>query len=1732
MAFPGSIYAPPGVYTQTKFEDPVRGLAAGLRIPMIVGTGSEILAQDGLELVRGSSSTVDQRVVQEDEAGRAVVSISDAGAVTRGSFDGERNRVQVKHFPIVTGNGTGTTATDAATVLVTIDGTPSVVLAIDGAKGILTLSSAPPTGADVRVTYYFNRTDTLITDTLSDQASPDGPEVYGEVGQNFEIVESVNDTLVFTVDSEDAVEVTISESPSGGWTAAQIAAFINSAATGTSLVASTAINSFGDTVLYLVADRDIAVGEGSANTTLGLTAGSDTARNKVFYVFQRPIVDGSNAGVATTDPADVTVKVDGTQVIPSAVDGQSGAITLPFAPEVGAVITATYYFNSWQDTFDYLAHRGIQNITQCGITPDRNDYVDGADFVLQDDKILWGTAVAVEAGEATSGGTVFDGTQVAASLVDTRQYLASCAPVVNTSVNPPVENRLDFTLPLQPTTGNGRDTPLSSDTYSAVSNGRIDLPTNRPDLVFAYWGYSVADALDRGRVEVTKVESATNTITLAEPVPADAQVYATFYYNTLVDQTYSVACVTAGASGVGTYSISNESGAALLTPQFDSKGTSLATVTVNFPSGSERRPDVRFEAPFDSTSFTGAVEEDVTIQFESRDATPAKYAVPGSGPYYTVSGASDHFDLEVDAVALGAGFVDLSDVNGAGCGFAAQHTGDEVVYDPDNGYTDYAIDSTNNSIDLQVDGVLIQAEANSGTTTAEEYVTAINDAAWGDWDTVSGAGAVDGSTIALAAPGLASSSDVEDYYVGWTVEIITAGGVAPEGETSTVAAYDATTGIATVSPVFSAQVPGGATYRVYNADACPLMRGTTRFLASTTIALNEFDQLSFSYNGDTTAQATTTITLTPGAYPTATDLVTEINAQITAAALGYGLVCGVDTSGRLTFTLTCAAADDADGGYVEFVSNGTAARDFATLAGLSHAGTADAAQAKMIHGPIARYHTDGGGAATGGLLYDRIILRNRIYPGSGSVDGQSTLDQCQLEILGGTGASQAGLVAEETALAGLRGTIMEPTLFGEIGLSGGQSAAGEPLVTFYQSGGTTPQNNVFSFTFEGTPVSFEFTDSLGNPIASGASADVPLGPAGTTNTILNQIAAAMSAAGIAASAGAVLTAGLIVQEGAGIRFRGASSRSSASIVIGGGSANSALGFSSGDTAFRSALSAKALVSALMGHAQAAIADTILSWEGAATYFAAEAIAKTVYDDAGARYLFLQSQSAGSSSSIAFTDAAVDSVTLPSTGLGVQAGDGNVGEAAIEGYFVTSSVAGGSGSADTSLLNAGTGQDGIVGQTYRDAVTGLTFTVLERDGGSAYPTGANATVTFKVRASVTSDSNLPVNTIPGVELTVSNTTGVVVGDTADVNTYEKGGSQPAVGDVYYVSYQYRKQDYSPQLYTKMSAVEATYGEKSPNFPVSLAAYFGFVNGAVLIGIKQVQKDTDTDADGIQDAASDDAWLAAIDDIEGKLPGGLSLDVICPLKGDSVTLFEYIAKHCDLQSSIRYQAERTAVCGFSAGTEPRAAGETAQAIARTRMRFVYPDIGTLTLSRADGTNDSYLVDGTYFAAAMVGASVSPTLDVATPWTGIRLFGFDQIGRVLDAVQQNQVAVKGITVLEDVPPVIRVRQGLTSDMSNVLTKTPTVILIADEVQRQARATLNRFIGTKFLPGVTSDIELQMSTTLRQLQEANIIAAYTGVSAAVDTEDPTVANVEAYYQPVFPLLYIVCTFNVRSSL
>ena len=235
MPFPGSIYAPPGVYTRTLFENPIQGVLAGVRIPIFIGTGNEVLQQLDLEVIRGSSSSVDQQVPQEDETGRAVVEITVTGQVVLGNFNGDRRRIQVRNFPIVSGDGSGSTATDPSTVLVTINGQPDVVLSVARADiGVIEISTAPELGDDVRVTYFFNRTDTQETDDLSDQITTGSAIIDGAIGNLYEFTSETN-VMSFRVDDDQNQEVSVTF-PTGLVSAGTVVSLINGAAAATSLV--------------------------------------------------------------------------------------------------------------------------------------------------------------------------------------------------------------------------------------------------------------------------------------------------------------------------------------------------------------------------------------------------------------------------------------------------------------------------------------------------------------------------------------------------------------------------------------------------------------------------------------------------------------------------------------------------------------------------------------------------------------------------------------------------------------------------------------------------------------------------------------------------------------------------------------------------------------------------------------------------------------------------------------------------------------------------------------------------------------------------------------------------------------------------------------------------------------------------------------------------------------------------------------------------------------------------------------------------------------------------------------------------------------------------------------------------------------------------------------------------------------------------------------------------------
>lgn len=1412
-------YVPPGVYTRTLTEANAANIVAGLRIPAVIGVGQEELDQDDLELIRGSSSTLDQQILSENVSDRFVLDETNPSNPVLGPADGTLTKFRVRNFPLVDGQGFGRVTNNANAVSVTVNGTQVAVGGVVGADGYVILQIPPQAGDNVRVTYFFRRTDTAFTDTVSSQVTATQAELTTPATAPFVVVAGTSDTLILKV---DGVENTITLT-AGSNTAASLKTQIDSA-----LISGLATTVFTDNQgldhVTLIASQEVEIGSGNANGILGFATGNRTDRNSVFRVFQRPVVDGSDGGITTNDTSKVTVLVDGVQVVPTSLDGTNGLVTLALPPAPNAVVTINYFANTWQNTFDFLPNTLVTNVVRCGFAPSRSDFIQDQDFVVENPSedvsiIHWGTSYSVAAGTTTVGSTAFDDTQILPTLVDDKWYGAETTRYVDTSVVPAAVSETVFVLPEIPTTGNGRDTLLGQTLYNSVANDRIGLPTDRPDLVQAWAGRDFRDATSRNALTVTAVDSANRRITVQDVVPPDMKVFATFNYNRIGDDTYTLTSKVAGAVGTGQFELASTAQARNLHQiRFGTK-TGLPE-TVQWPRGVENITDA---------FHTGAgtpVNETVTVTFGSELATNAQFTNDGAAPYSLFAGTSDQF---------------RTDING----------------------TSFVVD-----LDTAVVAALVSDRI-----------------------------AVDGSD-------------------------------------------------------------------------------------QVTITLGVNDEFNITIDG-----TEIDVTLTAGT-PTITAVVAEINAAI-----------------------------DADAAF-----SGTAPNALCAFQRIGPAGG------------------------------DHIITISGYNTPSAIPDGFD--EDYYVAIRQGTAESTLGYAAFDRANSTITATNKPATILGTL--------AG----TFIITAGVDDELNI---QVDGV----DYTITL---------------PSGAAVTAASVVAAINGVAGLT-NVSSVGTGSNLDQ----IRLTSQTFDAGSRIVIKAGTANTVLGFTTGDEASQTLVTAQEIVNNLMGFAG----------------FVAEGFAY-VQEINGEDYITIESTAVGATtSSVAFVTG-TNSAFNVTTGIGIEAGtSGDNGEDASDNFVVTSTNASGS---------AGTG---FPGQTYTDDVTGLRFTVLESDVGDYTDTGSfelEITETWNVNPSV------PYLSAPGLEVIVTDTVGVSANNTATLKTFNPGGLEPAIGDSYFISYRYQKQDFSTSLFSQFKTIEANFGSLSGENRVTLASFLMILNGAVLIAIKQVLKQPNSNQ------ASDTDFALALKELETPLPGNVRPDVIVPL-ATSTTVYSNLLQHVEVMSITRNQRERMGYIGFASGTSPTTAQAVARGLESNRVVAVYPDSAVITLTDELGNNFETLVDGSFIAAALAGSAVSPAFDVATPYTRRRIQGFTSIPRQLNPVEANQTAMAGITIMEDLDPIIRVRQGFTTDMTTLLSRLPTVTQIADFVQQSARTTLDSYIGTKFLATRTNDVEVSLTSMFKQLVQAEIVGAFTGISASVDPEDPTVLRVGAFYQPIFPLLYIVVTFNLRTS-
>jgi hypothetical protein len=1920
---PFTTYAPPGVYTQTVVEPIVGQLLGGLRVPVLIGVGQETLTQTDIEMIRGSSSFADTPIFGEDPTGRWIIGGSPNNPIT-GTQDGNRSQLRVRNYPIVDGEGVGRTTYDVSKVSVSVNNQQVVVAQVDGANGIISLLVPPGPLDVVSVNYYFHRKDTRVTDVVSSQVTTGAAILVAPKAENYDIQLGVNDVLeVYVNDATASVQITLTP---GTRSSHDIASDILAAAVN-GLGAAVHIDNQGFSHIQLVAAGNVKIGAGTANGILGYNPGDYTNRNATFRVFNGPIVDGSDGGITTTDTSKVVVLVNGLQVIPISVDGANQAVTLASAPSDGSSVTIQYWFNTWQDTFDYLPNSNIVSVGNVGISPGRRDFFNGPDFIISNEgdqsKILWGTAWQVSAGE-TNGSSSFDSTQVVGMLVDDRIFGVECSRYTDPTTN--AVSTIKFTLPLKPTTGNGRDTPLGSSLYQTVTNNRIDLPTNRPDLVIVYVGKTFRDAYLRPPVTVAAVDSSTNTFVLKSPVPADLKAFATFWYNRIQDDVYTLSVITPGPSGVGKYTVTSQlnNNAPLYGVKFGTK-SSLPQI-VQWPSG--------VESVSDAIHYGGSpVSETVTVTFLTSllPATHASFSNANAEPYdiYTatqqfggivVDGnpavtvnlstafraqlfsqpidttpfplpASAHLVLQIDGVNINVDVGGVANIAAVVLAINAVIDADTQVHADGTGTFFSTLANNLASVVAYGSQSILRIRGRNLPSATNGYlanVKVLSPTAAGETNAAPLLGLASnleslGSYNALNQPAMmvgtkigtfnitASVDDLflfnvdgQDYSAvlpsGSTVlttevvEYINAGFVSTASDTVKAAALAAAVTLANqirteyeahrvniavhiasdVVNTLGAAATDLPSLLVLCADIKAKLNAHYAFLTAHSIAdaaniitattpTDLSSAMKFLFSAKASYEAhrvlaedlASTITLantlrtrytahigTAGSVhlaadavntlgPAATDLPSllilcaDIRAKFNAhyallASHGIAdavnpivLVAPVDLSTAITFLNTAAASYNAHRVLASGLTYAnTLANNIATEYALHAADVASHLAADVVNTIVAPPATD-----LPTLLALCADLRaklnahyafltshhdadavNPIVP-IAPVDLPTALAFLNVaatsynahRILGEALVSSNALannIATEYTLHAADGVAHNATpdvtnaitapaatnlpsllvLCGDIRttlnahyaqlISHTNADAVNPIVL------AAPIDLPTAVTFlEAARASYEAHRVLtAGPVHSSADITNVVTAtlifrhyvADTTHVVvvaavnyvhlaadtINSIVVTFDSVHMIADIVDVVTAlnyepvasvGLGINAGF-IILKSLTNTVSSMIGISTlGTANLVLGFSSGASATRTQPTAGIIAAAL----------------NANTGFNALAAAWRVQASGLGGFLRIDSLSEGSTSTLSFT--AVSNTTFMSdTNIGIVPGtSGDVGEAAQSGFQVASSSPNGS---------SGTGTPG---QTYTDAKTGLRFTVLPAAAGD-YANGGS----FKliVDSTFTADASIPVKELAGLEMTVYNTLNMGIGTTALVSTYARGGNEPAVGDIYYTSYQYAKTDLSTQLFRDLKRIQQNFGPATPDFPLSLAAKMALLNGAVLVGLKQVLKAPNSSQ------ASVGSFTTAIDEQRKPIQGSVNPDVITPL-GTDPEIFGYLNQHCVFMSSPRQAAERTGIVGVAAGTNPLGVQSIAQGLISELMVVGYPDSYVISIQDTNGNTFDQLVDGTYMAASLAGASCNPSIDVATPWTRRQIFGFKSLGRVLDPTEANQIAVAGVSVIEAVDSGMRIRHGLTTRTDNLITRTPSVTLTIQYVQQSIRRVLDPYIGQKFTGSLLKTAENAIVGMFSTLIDQQIVSKVAGISVSVDENDPTIMRTESIYVPVFPLEYVVSVLQVR---
>ena len=365
-------------------------------------------------------------------------------------------------------------------------------------------------------------------------------------------------------------------------------------------------------------------------------------------------------------------------------------------------------------------------------------------------------------------------------------------------------------------------------------------------------------------------------------------------------------------------------------------------------------------------------------------------------------------------------------------------------------------------------------------------------------------------------------------------------------------------------------------------------------------------------------------------------------------------------------------------------------------------------------------------------------------------------------------------------------------------------------------------------------------------------------------------------------------------------------------------------------------------------------------------------------------------------------------------------------------------------------------------------------------------------------------------------------------------------RPALGVIYYVSYQWAKvlgdsqNSFQPQFFftQNFSSITNVYGavgggadgqfgnmlaDNTNYWTLPLAATIAQQNGASIVCMLQMNPADGSGPSQVRSALT-------------KLSSTAGVNLVISMYGQgNAMLIGDITDYVATVSSTINRMEETAFIGF-ATTDPSATNLNTMlgyATEADSNRVVVVNQNNVSYQMFIGTNTTAsTVDGTIVAAALAGLRTNPAYDVAQPLTRMTLSGVTTSNTLTQAAKVI-LSNQGVLVIDTISGVPKVVFGTTTDYADILDTLYQVTTISDYTTQQLRGLLDPiFIGQSLTTNTPTQVQTVTSAILQTIQNAGIIVSFTSPQTTVIG---TTINLSVGIQPTLELDIVFITLGLN---